>query len=79
MLLLSPDRGAVAVWAPSGLSMNDQARHLGEGFYGARFGDGERVIGEAILRTQDRYLDQDGELHLIDIYNLIGDPATVMK
>jgi hypothetical protein len=78
-LVIRPDRGAVAVWAPSGLSTNSRARVLAEDFYRSTFHDGELVIGEAILRAQRRFADSGGNEFLLDIYNLIGDPATVMK
>ena len=78
-LLISPNTGAAAVWAPSGLSYNDLARQLADGFYQAAFEDGELVIGEAILKAQAHYAKQGAPQYLRDIYNLIGDPATVMK
>ncbi|MDX1432212.1 MAG: C25 family cysteine peptidase [Gammaproteobacteria bacterium] len=79
LLVLSPDRGAIAVWAPSGLSMNNRARVLGQGFYRGTFAGGERIIGESILGSQIRYLESHADEYLLDIYNLIGDPATVMR
>jgi len=79
LLLLRPDRGAVAVWTASGLSMNEQARVLADGFYRSTFEDGERVIGDAIREAQRRYVESEGDPYLLDIYNLIGDPATIMK
>ena len=79
LMVLRPDRGAIAVWAPSGLSMNNGARYLGQAFYRSTFDDGELVIGETILDAQSRYLDMQEDEHLLDIYNLIGDPATLMK
>lgn len=79
LLLLRPDRGAIAVWAPSGLSFNESAGRLGESFYRALFEDGAAVIGDAILNAQRRYAETDAEPYLLDIYNLVGDPATVLK
>ncbi len=79
VLMVEKDAGAVAVWAPSGLSLHDFARNLGEGFYSATFGDGELIIGEAVLKAQAAYATSGADRYLLDIYNLIGDPATVMK
>ncbi len=78
-LMLRSDRGAAAVWAPSGLSMNGEATLLGEAFYRSTFERGERVIGDAILEAQRDYAEAGGLPYLLDIYNLIGDPATEMK
>jgi hypothetical protein len=78
VLVLSPNVGAAAIWSASGLSMNDSARLLGDGFYRAVFTDGERTIGDAILSSQARFMRDGGSGYLLDIYNLLGDPATVM-
>jgi hypothetical protein len=79
LLMLRPDRGAIAVWAPSGLSINEQARLLGEGFYASTVEGNERVIGDAIREAQRHYVENEGDEYLLDIYNLIGDPATIIK
>ena len=50
-LVISSDGGAAAMWSPSGLSVNNRAKLLGEGFYASTFEKGERVIGEAILEA----------------------------
>ncbi len=78
-LLMTPHGGAAAIWSPSGMSVNNRAGELGQGFYKATFEEGELVIGEAILRAQMRYAKEGNDKYLLDIYNLIGDPATIMK
>ncbi|GMQ76774.1 MAG: hypothetical protein BMS9Abin01_2069 [Gammaproteobacteria bacterium] len=78
-LVIAPGGGAVAVWAPSGLSLNARARILGQGFYRATFADGERVLGEIVLKAQAAYARDGADKYLLDIYNLIGDPATRIK
>jgi hypothetical protein len=67
------------MWSPSGLSLNNRAKLLGEGFYTCTFEKGERVIGEAILEAQAHYAKDGVDKYLLDVYNLIGDPATIMK
>ena len=62
-----------------GRRLNDRANLLAEGFYGATFGAGELVLGETILKAQKHLLKNSKDPYLLDIYNLIGDPATVMK
>jgi len=78
-LVISPGGGAVAVWAPSGLSLNPLAKRLSEGFYASTFDNGERLIGEAILQAQAHYARAGRDRYLLDIYNLLGDPVTIMK
>ena len=77
--MVTPGGGAVAVWAPSGLSEHDQARILGEAFYGNAFGSAHRSVGETIARAQRRFARNREDRYLLDIYNLIGDPATNVK
>ena len=69
--------GAVAVWAPSGLSVNPRALKLGKAFFSALYQDGETVLGDAILRAGLSYGDTDQWMY--SLYNLIGDPALQLK
>ena len=78
-LVTSPNGGAIAVWSPSGLSKNYRARVLGQAFYRATFEGRERILGEAILSAQRHYAAQGQDREMLDLYNLIGDPALVMK
>ena len=71
--------GAVAVWSASGLSLNRSARVLDVAFYEAVFADGESVLGDAILNAQRRYARSGGPRYMLDIYNLLGDPALPLK
>ena len=71
--------GAIAVWSPSGMSKNYRARVLGQAFYRATFADGELVLGEAILAAQRHYAAEGEDREMLDLYNLIGDPALVIK
>lgn len=71
--------GAAAVWGPSGLSLHGEARQLAELFYrqvsepavspsGARLGDW-------ILRSTSEFAALGGDGSMLEIYNLLGDPA----
>ena len=79
VLVLNPHVSAAAIWAPTGLSRNDGARLLGDEFYQAVFGARERIISDAIRASQARFVRDGGDPYLLDIYNLIGDSATVMR
>lgn len=79
VLTLEPTGGAAAVWAPSGLSLDIEARALGSAFFDAVFTHDESTLGEAVLRSLDAYRQgQSGNL-LPSIYTLLGDPATRLK
>jgi len=78
-LLLRKGGGAVAVWAPTGLSYNWRARILAEGFFTAVFQDGQKVLGQAVQSALQRYASDGQWTYMLDIYNLLGDPALRMK
>ena len=71
-LVLHAGGGAVAVWAPSGLSVNHRVLDLGEAFFKVLYQDGEVVLGDAILQAGKSY---EHKSWLNSLYNLIGDPA----
>jgi len=78
-LALKADGGAVAVWAPSGFTFNSESEKLCKGFYSAVFIGGETVLGDAIRRSQEAFANRGEKLYHIDLYNLMGDPALILK
>ena len=74
-LVLERDGGAVAMWAPSGLSFGQAGRELDEHFTDALFRGGFESLGEVILESQRRFASSGHFPHMMRIYNLIGDPA----
>ena len=79
LLLLKNGGGVVAAWAPSGLSMNNLAVVLDEGFFRSRFTDGETILGDAVLSALEDYGASGGDTFMLRIYNLLGDPALRVK
>ena len=78
-LVLEPNGGAVAVWAPSGLSYNQEAMILNKAFFQAVFQSGEVVLGEAVLKALEVYGEEGQFPFMLDIYNILGDPAVRMR
>ena len=74
-MLLRKDGGAFAVWAPSGLSENPSAVRLDQAFFTAAFGDGEKVVGDVVVRSL-RELDTPAAGYMRFIYNLLGEPVS---
>jgi len=72
LLVKSPNGGAAAVWAPSGLSSNGEARLLAESFYRPA---GKERLGDRILRAVTEFRILGGDPALPKIYDLLGDPA----
>ncbi len=75
-LLRQPDRGAVAVWAPTGMTENELAEPLAQALYAALF-TGRRVerLGDAVAIARHVYRAGDRPEYLLAVYNLLGDPA----
>jgi len=74
-LLLKEHGGIVAALAPSGGSYSSAANHLGGEFYKAVFSGKNRDWGTAWLYATKQYIRQGGQPYLLNIYNLLGDPA----
>lgn len=74
-LIIKPDGGAVAVWAPTSLSFNDLSHVLNSGFFKAAFTEKEKVPGDAILKAFETYKAFQGPTYEMDIFSLQGDPA----
>ncbi len=73
-LVADEDGGAVAVWAPSGLSINDGAHELNKAFVTAL--RERETLGEAMRDAMAGYEGSDIDFpHMLEIYNLLGDPA----
>lgn len=71
------NRGAVAVWAPTGLSYSSGHRLLMKAFYEAIFNDGKHGLGAAATAAKINTYTQNiywGEL--VEMFVLFGDPAT---
>ena len=74
-LLRQPGGGAVAMWAPSGMSENGLAGPLADGFYVALFSGKSPRIGDAVKASRRAYQAKGLPAYMLSIYNLLGDPA----
>jgi hypothetical protein len=83
-LTLHPSGGAIAVWAPSGLSDDFEARDLGHALFFAAFHSdwdtgesslGELRLGDILLQTLADHQTRGGQALMREIYILLGDPA----
>ena len=79
-LLRYSDGGAVATWGSSGLGLNDGHYSLINGFMNNIFLDGNMELGPATLAGKLELLENNPAYsNLVDIYTLLGDPATIMN
>jgi hypothetical protein len=79
LLVLRQGGGAIAAWAPTGLSENDLAVILDESFFSTAFVDEENILGEVVLKALVDYAGTGNPVYMLDIYNLLGDPALEMR
>ena len=77
-LVASSTGGAVAVWAPSALSRDDDATVLGQGFFRAMTSGGELRLGDAILRAGEEYTVRERWAEMLEVYILLGDPTLLV-
>lgn len=71
-ILVKDDHGgAAAVWGPTGLSANGEAKLLAERFYNA----GDARLGDRLLRAIADFRTLGGNPDLPRLYDLLGDPA----
>ena len=71
LLVKSGGGGAAAVWGPTGLSPNGEAKLLAERFYHAS----DARLGDRVLRAITEFRALGGSPDLPRIYDLMGDPA----
>ena len=78
-LALAPQRGALAAFSPTGLSV-DAAAHLYHRALLTRLESGvfDR-IGDLILAAQGDYAQSGAFPELLGLYHLFGDPATKVR
>ncbi len=78
-LVLAQDKGAIAAFSPSGLSL-DAAAHL---FHRALVQElehgGHERLGDLVLAAQKEYADTGAFPELLSIYHLFADPALKVR
>lgn len=78
-MVLRNGGGAVAMWAPSGLSHHAGAVELNTTLLQAIYESGSVVLGEAIVSALRKYATLDGVDYMAKVYVLLGDPATMIR
>ncbi len=75
VLVRQQDGGAAALWAPSGMSENHLAQPMATEFYRAAFDPSVVRLGDAIRTARKAYRQSERPAFMLDLYNLLGDPA----
>jgi hypothetical protein len=79
VLLLDNDGGNVGVWAPTGQSVNDEAKILNQAFFEAVYQNGAQRLGDATLYALGRHAVLGKQPYTEGIYNLLGDPGAKLN
>jgi hypothetical protein len=78
-LVEAEDKGAIAAFSPSGMSLNDPAHHYHLAVLKALLDGGHERLGDAVLEAQSDYLRTGVMPELLSIYHLFGDPALRLR
>ncbi|MEM7396514.1 MAG: C25 family cysteine peptidase [Verrucomicrobiota bacterium] len=73
-LVLHPHGGAIAVWAPTGLSRNQFAAPLSKAFAQYLASADEPILGRGIQQAIEQQAAQSRK-YILQIYTILGDPA----
>jgi hypothetical protein len=74
-LTLAPDKGAIAAFSPSGLSLDEPAHLYHRALVHELVSGNHQRLGDLILAAQHTYLDSGAFPELLTLYHLFGDPA----
>jgi hypothetical protein len=78
-LLKAEGSGAVASFAPSGLSLDEPAHVLHRALVSELLSGRHARLGDAVLAAQAAYADSGALPELLRIYHLLGDPALRLR
>jgi hypothetical protein len=80
-LVLAPDGGVIALWAPTGFAFNEDGLLLGSGFLPLTLESPGLALGDAIRATLEAYLEvaEEPRAHVPYTYTLLGDPAIRLR
>jgi hypothetical protein len=79
ILILEQNGGAVAVWAPTGLSIHSEAVILDKEFFHSSFVYKRQVLGDIVLETLENSSIKGIPKYMLNMYNILGDPALLLK
>ena len=79
VLLKAENKGVIAAFSPSGLSLNEPATRYQEALVDELFHGRHQRLGDAVLQAQKRYAETGAFPELLAIYHLFGDPALTLR
>jgi len=81
LLLIKQGGGAIAVWSPSGYSNNEEAISMDKEFFRSRFinTSAKTLLGDIVLTALENAKKNGISDYMLEIYNIIGDPALMLR
>ena len=78
-LVLEENGGAIAVWAPTGLSLHFEAMQLNRALIDAIYEEPGQTLGDVVRRVLGEYQTLGTYDFMMQIYTLMGDPGLVVR
>jgi hypothetical protein len=78
-LVQAEDKGAIAAFSPSGMSLNGPAHRYHKALLNELFHGNHIRLGDAVLAAQEVYAETGAYPELLSIYHLLGDPALTLR
>ncbi len=79
-LVRQADGGAIATWGATGLGVATGHGALAEGAFNVLYGQENPTLGVAVMAGKAKLAaEEPAHLDLLNTFNLLGDPATVIK
>ena len=78
-LVKAEDKGAIAAFSPSGLSLNGPAHLYHQALLQELVNGSHERLGDAVLAAQEAYAETGAFPELLAIYHLLGDPALSLR
>ena len=78
-LVKAENKGAIAAFSPSGLSLNGPAHLYHQALLNELFHGAHLRLGDAVLAAQEAYAETGAYPELLSIYHLLGDPALTLR
>jgi hypothetical protein len=78
-LVKAEDKGAIAAFSPSGLSLNGSAHLYHQALLRELLSGRHARLGDAVVAAQTAYADSGAFPELLRIYHVLGDPALSLR
>jgi hypothetical protein len=78
-LLVQPEVGAIAVFAPTGLGFTSEHNMLSEELFNSIFNEGNITLGSTVTEAKIRAFAMGASSDLVESFVLFGDPITELR